>query len=70
MLFDQSDRYRRLTAISVKRNRNTNSEHRAIMKATLAREGEAAARLIADHLQRTADIVSSLSELELDSVVA
>jgi DNA-binding GntR family transcriptional regulator len=70
MLFDQSDRYRRLTAISAKRNRNTNSEHRAIMKATLAREGEAAARLIADHLQRIADIVSSLSELELDSVVA
>jgi DNA-binding GntR family transcriptional regulator len=70
MLFDQSDRYRRLTAISVKRDRNVNSEHKAIMKAALARDGDAGARLIGDHLQRTANIVAKLSEFELDSVVA
>lgn len=70
MLFDQADRYRRLTAISVKRDRNVNAEHKAIMKATLARDGDAATRLIAEHLQRTADIVAKLSTHEFETVVA
>jgi DNA-binding GntR family transcriptional regulator len=70
MLFDQADRYRRLTAISVKRDRNVNAEHRAIMKATLARDADTATQLIAEHLQRTADIVARLSTHEFETVVA
>jgi DNA-binding GntR family transcriptional regulator len=70
MLFDQADRYRRLTAISAKRDRNVNAEHKAIMKAALARDGDAATRLIGEHLQRTASIVATLSTYEFDTVVA
>lgn len=38
--------------------RNIDLEHRAIMDAVLARSGGEAARLLTQHIQRTADIVA------------
>lgn len=61
MLFDQADRYRRLSAISLKVDRDAISEHRAIMEATLKRDADLACALMAEHLQHTADIVTELA---------
>jgi DNA-binding GntR family transcriptional regulator len=53
LLYQQSERYRRM-AIS-KRNvpRNVHAEHQAIFDATLARDVELACKLTADHIERT-----------------
>ncbi|MBI3436764.1 MAG: FCD domain-containing protein [Proteobacteria bacterium] len=57
MLFDQSERYRRLSVPLQNPRRDLDSEHRKIMEATLARDGARACRLLADHLARTAKIL-------------
>ncbi|HEX7852124.1 MAG TPA: GntR family transcriptional regulator [Sphingobium sp.] len=66
MLFDQADRYRRLMAISTKVDRDVVNEHRAIMEAVLERNPDLASALMAQHLQRTADIVSRVSLENID----
>ncbi len=52
-LFDQSERYRRLSASLRQQPRNTMDEHREIMEAALARNADAAGKLRA-HIERTA----------------
>lgn len=61
-LFDQSERYRRLSASLRQKPRNTSDEHHKLMKAALSR-GPAAVLLLRDHIERTAEhVVPSLSE--------
>lgn len=56
-LFDQSERYRRLSA-SLRRNpRNTASEHKRLMETALARD-PAAVLLLRQHIERTAQHVA------------
>jgi DNA-binding GntR family transcriptional regulator len=55
MLFDQSDRYRRMTATAAKKERDLNAEHNGIMQAVLARDKKSSARLIEAHFQKTAE---------------
>jgi DNA-binding GntR family transcriptional regulator len=62
LLYAQSERYRRLSVPFAARGRNVNKEHQGIVKATLARDAEAAVRLLASHLQTTTRIL-------LDAVV-
>lgn len=55
LLFDQSDRYRRLVKPSVRQGRQ-HDEHRLIMEATIARDVEKAVALMNRHVLRTAEL--------------
>jgi GntR family transcriptional regulator, carbon starvation induced regulator len=55
-LFDSAERYRHVgRKAGVKGNRD--KEHRALMEAVVARDGETAARVITQHFERTAELV-------------
>lgn len=56
MMFDQLDRYRFVTKNSSgTAGRQKFEEHRKMMEATLARDGDLAAQLIEDHIRDTSD---------------
>ena len=57
LLYDQSERYRRLSVPLAERERDVNSEHRAITDAALARDVPRAASLLTTHLERTSQIL-------------
>ncbi|WP_263367806.1 GntR family transcriptional regulator [Edaphobacter bradus] len=57
LLYAQSERYRRLSVPFSTKSRNVDEEHRAIVSATLARDAEAAVRLLASHLGATTRIL-------------
>lgn len=59
LLYAQSERYRRLSVPFATSTRNVNEEHQAIVSATLARDSEAAVRLIVAHLETTTHILLS-----------
>jgi len=52
-LYDQSERYRRLSSIKQSPDRDSDAEHRAIVEAVLARDPGEAARLLVEHIERT-----------------
>ena len=52
-LFDQADRYRRVSARARINPREKNEEHRAIMEAALQRDTERASKLLHDHIYQT-----------------
>lgn len=55
-LFDSAERYRHVGRMAgVKGNRD--DEHRGLMEAVVARDADAAARLIKQHFERTAELV-------------
>ena len=56
-LFLQAERYRRLTVPHFRMGRDVAGEHRLLAEAALARDADAAARAIHDHLQLTADLL-------------
>jgi DNA-binding GntR family transcriptional regulator len=56
-LFIQAERYRHMSLPYARVERNVDEEHRAILEATLARDANRACEALADHLQRTADIL-------------
>jgi DNA-binding GntR family transcriptional regulator len=58
-LYDQSERYRRVSVPLTRSNRNIEQEHQQIVKATLDRDAEAATSLLAAHLQATDTILLS-----------
>lgn len=53
LLYDHSERYRRLSSIKQSHDRDSDAEHRAIADATLARDADAAASLLVQHIERT-----------------
>jgi DNA-binding GntR family transcriptional regulator len=57
MLFAQSERYRHLSFVLAREDRDVDAEHRALLDACLARDADLACRLIDDHLQRTSNIL-------------
>jgi DNA-binding GntR family transcriptional regulator len=57
MLFDQSERYRRLSKVYGSQPRDALAEHRALTEAALARDTGLACSLLAEHLGRTASMV-------------
>lgn len=61
-LFDEVERYRRLSARLRERPRNKSGEHALLMNASLARDGERAAQLLTQHIQRTAENVAKAME--------
>jgi GntR family carbon starvation induced transcriptional regulator len=56
-LFDQSERYRRLSKVYGAEPRDVLGEHRAITEAALVRDADLACALLAEHLGRTAAMV-------------
>jgi DNA-binding GntR family transcriptional regulator len=64
-LYDQSERYRRLSVSVAPRRRNIGDEHQKILDAVLARDAEKAVRLLAGHLGATTEILldADLEEL-------
>ncbi|MCU0685114.1 MAG: GntR family transcriptional regulator [Polyangiaceae bacterium] len=57
MLFDQSERYRRLAQAYGQPERDVDGEHRALVKAALERDAERACALLTEHIARTTDRV-------------
>lgn len=55
ILFDRSERYRRLARLNVPRSGTVNDEHHAIMRATITRDADLACKLIEKHVTRTRD---------------
>jgi DNA-binding GntR family transcriptional regulator len=66
-LYTQAERYRRLELPYGRVERDVDSEHKAIVDAVLARDANAACRLLAAHLQRTVDILLA-SDAPFDDV--
>ena len=63
VLYAQSERYRALSLSGGPSTRNVDAEHRRIMEAALARDGEAACALLTDHFSMTAQLVHRLASI-------
>ncbi len=61
-LFDQSERYRRLSIHAMSLKRDQNKEHQALANAALARNQDLSARLMTEHLNTTAKRLLPLAE--------
>lgn len=67
MLHDQSNRYLRIAITDRTVPRDVHAEHEAIFKATLARDREGVAELMAHHIDRTVNVISQkLEDQDLD----
>jgi DNA-binding GntR family transcriptional regulator len=74
-LYDQTERYRRLSVPASADTRDLGAEHRALMEATLARDSDRAVQLLQQHFRVTAGLVASLAahergEVESDTVAS
>jgi len=58
LLYQQSERYRRMAITKRTIPRDVHAEHRAIFDATLARDVELALKLTTDHIERTLTVFS------------
>jgi GntR family carbon starvation induced transcriptional regulator len=56
-LFDSAERYRHVGRKAGVKGQNRDKEHRDLMEAVVARDADAAARLIRLHFERTAELV-------------
>jgi GntR family carbon starvation induced transcriptional regulator len=65
MLYQQSERYRQLSAPLAAQDRDVLSEHQAIVDAVLNRDIQAAQERIAEHLQATARLLLASPRLAL-----
>jgi GntR family transcriptional regulator, carbon starvation induced regulator len=63
-LFDQSERYRRFSAMNRKEPRNTDEEHRRMMDAVLERKADLACAILRDHITQTARNVATVTAKE------
>ncbi|TDR90424.1 GntR family transcriptional regulator [Enterovirga rhinocerotis] len=70
ILHEQSERYRRLSTPLAPSERDVEGEHRRIVEAVLARDVEATLRAIADHFQRTTDIILAATPVLLGDALA
>lgn len=58
ILYDQSERYRSLAIhYTSEKNRDPMHEHRALMEAAMARDGELAVKILSEHFWKTSEIV-------------
>lgn len=56
-LYAQSERYRHLSVALRRENRDVDAEHEGILSACLARDADRACKLMAEHFERTAEIL-------------
>lgn len=58
LLYDKSERYRNLAQLSTRdRPRDIGAEHRGLLDAVMARDADAACRLLHEHLTETTEII-------------
>ena len=57
-MFDQSQRYRSLSAKHRTSPRSSGAEHRRLLEVALRRENSVGTQLLAEHIQKTADQVA------------
>lgn len=63
-LFDQAERYRRLSMRWRKEPRNKSAEHKRILDAAISRDAKSATALLTDHVSRTAaNVEAALSKV-------
>ena len=62
VLFEQSERYRALSAARRTRPRKKSDEHRKLMEAVLAHDGDAAEAMMIKHISLTSDFLASILE--------
>ncbi|ATE59323.1 FCD domain-containing protein [Thauera sinica] len=60
ILYQQSERYRRVSLFKQPITRDIHSEHHALFDATLARDGARASSILSEHILRTLDAVKRL----------
>ena len=60
ILFQQSERYRRISLAHKEITRDVHAEHAALLSAVLARDVERACRVAGDHIDRTLQVVSKV----------
>ena len=58
ILYEQSERYRRLGLTVTHKSRDTGGEHRRLFEATIGRDADAAAAILAEHFSRTANSIA------------
>jgi GntR family transcriptional regulator, carbon starvation induced regulator len=63
VLYDHSERYRRLQTAHMKRGLNSRGEHEQIASAVIGRRKRMAVKLMMSHLQRTAEMLASIESL-------
>ena len=61
MLHHHSERYRRHALVDTTVPRDVHAEHTAIYEATLARDAETACKVVAQHINRTTDVIAELA---------
>ena len=64
VLYQQSERYRRISLMRRPIPRDVHEEHEAIFNAALARDGKLAARLLSGHILRTLQALRALDTLQ------
>ena len=57
LLFQQSERYRRLSSLVATSRAEVHAEHMAIFEAAIAHDAERAAALLLDHVWRAANVI-------------
>jgi GntR family carbon starvation induced transcriptional regulator len=62
LLYQQSERYRRLVASKRPIPRDLHAEHQGILDATLARDADLACKLLAEHIERSVTALKTLIE--------
>jgi DNA-binding GntR family transcriptional regulator len=69
-LFDQAERYRRLSAAYRKQPRNKSSEHKRLMEAVLSRDLALASERLREHVQKTAQNIATAMKTRQAEVTA
>ncbi|MCC7045771.1 MAG: FCD domain-containing protein [Alphaproteobacteria bacterium] len=64
ILFEQSERYRRLSVASGRKDRDVLGEHRRIMDATLGRDADRAVALLSEHILMTTRLLIALASTD------
>lgn len=64
ILFEQSERYRRLSVTTGRKDRDVLGEHRRIMDATLARDADRAVALLSEHILMTTRLLIALASAD------
>lgn len=66
-LFDQAERYRRLSASVRKRAHNKSGEHKRLMDAVLSRDPQRAAECLREHVQKTAQNIAAAMKAQVEA---
>lgn len=68
VLYQQSERYRRISVLNRPVPRDVHEEHEEIFEATIARDSKRATKLLAGHIQRTLKSIQALASLTAGSL--